>query len=976
MSQQQPQPDLVADGSPPATQQPSSNCFAAVIENRAKEVGVAVLDLNSLTLHLTQFIEAGRSYTTTHLLLDAHQPRQLVVVGSLHHEVAGAAGVNQVTAAAWEQVHLARSAFDDTKGILAVQELTGWNDMGASSGINNIGGAGAAAGNAPAGAAGRVLAKSHYLAFGAAGALLQHVRTHLGLAMAPRALQVEFDGVKHHMAIDRDAVTSLELLAPTRSRAALQKAIASTASASGAAAAAAAVLQAAQQDMPLGTQGTAPTRPIAGTQGGYATGSSNYTRGRRRASCKAAAAASCSSSKGSSSLFGFLNHTATACGARLLRTNLLQPLTDITTLELRLDSLQELLESPHLTLELVSLIDTLPKNLDKVCSNLAVRPSGSAGAAAAASCKDPSVQLGRLVSSVILLRDVLRCLPAMADSMAWVDSPLLKAIRANLGQGELQQLLQETEAVLDDDAQASKTQFVNKVQQCFAVRAQVDSLLDISRATFTRLTEAIHELAAKYRASTGIAALKVQYSSSKGFFLVVPEQQQGRQQAAATSMHGKGYGGGGSVAAASALQLPKTFLVLEKRGRNSTCVTTHELNALNSRLRDAAADCMMLTVQVLEQLVSKLLQHMPLLQRTLDNIALLDVLLSFFQAVAGSEGDFCRPVLTPAGPLAITQGRHPLLAALREPGFEVRPNDTFVTPCATLHLLTGPNMSGKSTYLKQVALLVVMAQIGCYVPATFMSLSPYISLHTRIGTSDSIESNASSFMVEMADMARLMARAGPRSLVLIDELGRATSTADGVALSWAMAEYLLALGAHVLLATHFRQLEELAAIYPSCKLWRMQVELQGDDIHYTRSIAPAAAEADSACSHYGILLARTAGLPQHITERAMQVAQQLEAKQQQQHLRQQQGQPRSERCLGQVYSLIHKLGCVARQAAAEGLLPDTAAAADTASAPAGGVEAAVAAAAALQRCQPLLAGLKQQAEKLLLQAAKQPQGAA
>jgi hypothetical protein len=139
-------------------------------------------------LHLTQFIEAGRSYTTTQLLLDAFQPRQLVVVGSLHHEVAGAAGVNQVTAAAWEQVHFARSAFDDTKGILAVQEFTGWIDMGNGS---NSGAAGAAgSGSAPSGAAGRVLARSHYLAFGAAGALLQHVRLHLGLAMAPRALQV------------------------------------------------------------------------------------------------------------------------------------------------------------------------------------------------------------------------------------------------------------------------------------------------------------------------------------------------------------------------------------------------------------------------------------------------------------------------------------------------------------------------------------------------------------------------------------------------------------------------------------------------------------------------------------------------------------------------------------------------------------------------------------------------------------------
>jgi DNA mismatch repair ATPase MutS len=172
-----------------ASQQSSGNCYAAVIENRAKEVGVAVLDLSTLTLHLTQFIEAGRSYTTTQLLLDACQPRQLVVVGSLHHEVAGAAGVNQVTAAAWEQVHLARSVFDDTKGILAVQELTGWNDM-AQGGSGSSGAGAAGSGSGPSGAAGRVLAKSHYLAFGAAGALLQHVRLHLGLAMAPRALQV------------------------------------------------------------------------------------------------------------------------------------------------------------------------------------------------------------------------------------------------------------------------------------------------------------------------------------------------------------------------------------------------------------------------------------------------------------------------------------------------------------------------------------------------------------------------------------------------------------------------------------------------------------------------------------------------------------------------------------------------------------------------------------------------------------------
>lgn len=145
---------------------------------------MAVINLSRLSLHLTQYIEAGRSYTTTQLLLDACHPpvSQLVVVGSLHHEFAGAAGLNQVTAAAWEQVPLSRSAFDDTKGILAVQELTGWSD--------SSNGAAAASSGAGAAGVGRALHKSHYLAFGAAGALLHHVRHNLALVLAPRAVQV------------------------------------------------------------------------------------------------------------------------------------------------------------------------------------------------------------------------------------------------------------------------------------------------------------------------------------------------------------------------------------------------------------------------------------------------------------------------------------------------------------------------------------------------------------------------------------------------------------------------------------------------------------------------------------------------------------------------------------------------------------------------------------------------------------------
>ncbi|KAF8065536.1 wdr82 [Scenedesmus sp. PABB004] len=900
--------------------------YAAVIENRAKEVGLAVLDVPRLQLCVSQFVEAGRSYTTTQLLLDAAAPRQLVVVGGGHHEVAGAAGVNQLTAAAgWEQVALPRSAFDDAKGILTVHEAAG--EPGAQLGV------------------GSAQHRSHYLGFGAAGALLHHVRRSLGLALAPRALQVEFDGIRHHMAIDRDALASLEVLAPSRARSALLKALAG--SAAGAAAAAlqrragaaappahaAGALAGAQ---PAALPSTAPSRPLLG-------GGAAAAAGRRRGAGGGGGAGGGPPSPLSGSLLGFLSHTATACGARLLRTNLLQPLTDVATLELRLDSVQELLESPHLTLELSALLETLPKDLDKVCSNLGLRPSGEGGGA-----RDPSARLGRLVSAVILLRDVLRCLPAMADSMAWVDSDLLKARRGGAAAG----------------GQEAARQAATRAAAPPRRRAAAPPRRHDRRSAPTSARLRSRRCCATWRPC--LAGLKVQYSASKGFFLVVPEGG-ARTSAAAASARGRAAGPEHGPP-----ELPKAFLVLEKRGRGAACVTTHELNALNRRLRDAAADCMMLTCSVLEGLVARLLQHMPLLLRTLDNIALLDLLVAFFHAVAGSEGEFCRPLLSASGPLAITKGRHPLLIvrlqlrarcgqpaltgaapdwppprarrvrAQAQPG-GAQPNDVYVGPSCPLAVVAGPNMSGKSTLLKTAALLVLLAQVGCFVPARFMALRrvpparapPYEALHTRVGSADTIEANASSFVVEMADMAHLLAR----------------------------------------------QLEELAGIYPSAQLWRMQVSVDSDDIRYAWTVAPAAAAGGDAGGgaggvHYGVLLARAAGLPDGVTRRALEVAEALEAQAQRQRAAQQQssGGAGGGGVLRQAYSLVHKLGCVARQAAAGGALAAGGGGGDAPGSDGGGGIAwpgfagggdADAGRAALQRCLPPLAALKAQAERLM-----------
>ncbi|KIZ06394.1 DNA mismatch repair protein MSH4 [Monoraphidium neglectum] len=803
--------------------------FAACIENRAKEVGVAVLDLAALRLELSQFIEPGHTYTSTLMHLVPRAPWQVVVVGSSHHEVAGSSSLNAaLRAAPLRLAHAARGAFDDTRGCLAVSEL-------------------AAASCKPDAPAGAAASKSHYLAFGAAGALLQHLSAGAGAVIAPGSL--------------------------------------------------------------------------------------------------------------------------------------------------------------------------------RMCSNLAITRQRPAGAPAAT--KDPTLKIASQVEAVILLRCLLRALPALSESMAWVATPLLGAVRSNLVRPELQDLLADVEAALEEEAQASKGAFAGRMHQVWAVRSNVDPFLDMARTTFNRLTEAIRSLAEKQRAEPALAGLKAKYTHAKGWHFVLPQPKPAT---------------GPAAVAATQPQLPRGFLVLEQRGRGQVLATTHELNALNARLRDAAADAIMLTQQasgrkpycsqtqalkVLDGLVSKALAQMPLLLQArpgaqslhghgvmiIDSVALLDMLVSFFQAVTGSPHEYVRPRITPSGPLAVTAGRHPLLEALlhnrhgpaaaaaaaagldappARPGRRQGPgaagggsgaaavfvapvayaaNDTYASEAATLHLITGPNMAGKSTYLKQarrVAMLVIMAQMGCYVPASFMSLTPFDRIFTRIGTADNIESNASSFMVEMAETAAIVSQATDRSLVLIDELGRATSTADGVGLAWAVCEYLLTLGCPTLLATHFRQLEELASLYPSCRLWRMQarrgarrasgskspqrpaavfragrwgVDVAGDSLHYRWSMVSAddaggggGSDSDAA-THYGIALARALGMPEPLLRRAAAVSGMLESENRARAAAAEAsgagegegvrgsggaGKGGGARALRQVYSLVHRLGCVARHAAAAG----------------------------------------------------------
>ncbi|KAH9301213.1 hypothetical protein KI387_012796, partial [Taxus chinensis] len=252
-----------------------------------------------------------------------------------------------------------------------------------------------------------------------------------------------------------------------------------------------------------------------------------------------------------------------------------------------------------------------------------------------------------------------------------------------------------------------------------------------------------------------------------------------------------------------------------------------------------------------------------------ESLCLLDMIVnSFAHMISSKPIDFyTRPEFTENGPLAIEAGRHPIIECIRPEGFVA--NNIFLSEASNMVIVMGPNMSGKSTYLKQVCLLVILAQIGCYVPAHFASFRVVDRLFTRIGTGDNLESNSSTFMTEMKETAFLVQNVSPRSLIVIDELGRATSSSDGLAIAWSCCEYLLSLQAYTIFATHMERLPELASIYPNVKVCHFQVDVKENRMDFKFSLK----EGHISVPHYGLLLAGIAGLPNSVVEEARRITQ-------------------------------------------------------------------------------------------------------
>ncbi|KAJ6963135.1 DNA mismatch repair protein MSH4-like [Populus alba x Populus x berolinensis] len=515
-----------------------------------------------------------------------------------------------------------------------------------------------------------------------------------------------------------------------------------------------------------------------------------------------------------------------------------------------------------------------PKEIDRILCHFCFKPKRVTNEVLGA---DNARRSQVLISSIILLKTALDALPLLSKALKNAKSFLLANVYKTICENEKYvSIRKRVGEVIDEDVLHARAPFVARTQQCFAVKAGIDGLLDIARRTFCDTSEAIHNLANKYREEFKLPNLKLPFNNRQGFYFSIPQKD----------IQGK---------------LPSKFIQVLKHGNNIHC-STLELASLNVRNKSAAAECYIRTEVCLEALLNSIREDASALTLLAEVLCLLDMIInSFAYTISTKPVDrYTRPEFTSNGPLAIDAGRHPILESIHN---DFVPNNIFLSEASNMIIVMGPNMSGKSTYLQQVCLIVILAQIGCYVPARFSTIRVVDRIFTRMGSVDNLESNSSTFMTEMKETAFIMQNVSERSLIFMDELGRATSSSDGFAIAWSCCEHLLSLKAYSIFATHMENLSELATIYPNVRIVHFHVDIKSNRLDFK---VFQLEDGPRHVPHYGLLLAEVAGLPSSVIEMARSITSKITEKQ----IKQMEVNCRQHHQLQMVYRVAQRLICL------------------------------------------------------------------
>ncbi len=514
------------------------------------------------------------------------------------------------------------------------------------------------------------------------------------------------------------------------------------------------------------------------------------------------------------SLLWVLDKTKTSMGKRMLRSWLEQPLIGIAGITKRHNAVSELYENPVLRDDLISSL-TGCQDMERLITRIAYATAN------ARELKALSATLGRMPTIKQYLAD---CRSALLNELCSGITPL-----------------EETVAMIEN---AVEDEPPFSVREGGMIKDGFNEELDSLRDIVNNGKGYIADIQLREQEKTGIKKLKIGYNRVFGYYIEVSNSYK---------------------------ELVPEDYIRKQTLANCERYITQELKELESKVLGAQERIVRLEYEIFDTVRKKTAEHLYEIQKTASSVAAIDVLVSFARVAA--ENNYCCPVMNAGTMIDVTDGRHPVVEKMLDSPFV--PNDTRLdcsdNRCA---IITGPNMAGKSTYMRQVALISLMAQAGSFVPATSAELCVVDGIYTRIGASDDLSSGSSTFMVEMNEVADILKNATSKSLIIFDEIGRGTSTFDGMSIARAVLEFAAdkrRLGAKTLFATHYHELTELEESVDGVRNYNIAVKKRGDDITFLRRIVPGCADGS-----YGIEVAKLAGVPNSVVERAKVVLNELE----------------------------------------------------------------------------------------------------
>ncbi|MBR6614255.1 MAG: DNA mismatch repair protein MutS [Clostridia bacterium] len=519
------------------------------------------------------------------------------------------------------------------------------------------------------------------------------------------------------------------------------------------------------------------------------------------------------------SILWVLDKTTTAIGARQIRKWVESPMLSKKNIDERLDAVESLKNDVFVREDIIELL----KNVHDI---------------------------ERLASKMSNANTNARDLVALKNSFKVL--PSLKATIARLLTGDKHQYLSKIYDSIDelkDMCSLIDTAIVDDppitIKEGGLIKKGYNAEVDEYRSASTEGKNWLMELEAKERDITGIKGLKVGFNRVFGYYIEITRSNYS--------------------------QIPEDRYIRKQTLADKERFITPELKELENKILGSEEKLVDLEYKLFAEVREKVAREIVRIQKTAMAIGVIDSLCSF--AKVAETQNYVRPNITHDGVINIKEGRHPVVEKTIK-GSEFIPNDTYIDSNTRFHIITGPNMAGKSTYMRQVAVITYMAQIGSFVPATEASISIVDRIFTRVGASDDLAGGESTFMVEMTELSNILENATSNSLVILDEIGRGTSTYDGMAIAWATVEHMAdkeKVGAKTLFATHYHELNELEGTLEGVKNYSVAVKEKGDDVIFLRKIVEGPAD-----ESYGIYVAKLAGVPSSVVGRAKKILNKLE----------------------------------------------------------------------------------------------------